>query len=167
MPYADIEDRRAYMRAYKRRNRVALTQRRRELYAQQHPKCVLTEEELRLKAEAARISKQGCDRRYREKDKVKFAKLRRIYSLKSRYGITANEFAVMWEAQRGRCPICGQPFRTEWPSRKYDSACIDHDHETGIIRGLLCRRCNLAIGLCNDDPETLLAASAYVAYTNS
>ena len=41
---------------------------------------------------------------------------------------------------------------------------MDHDHETGEVRGLLCANCNLAIGLLEDSPSRILAAAAYVKY---
>jgi len=55
--------------------------------------------------------------------------------LKHRYGISLDEFNRMLADQEGRCAVCVE-------QRKL---CVDHDHETGRVRGLLCRRCNLAM----------------------
>jgi hypothetical protein len=60
--------------------------------------------------------------------------------------------------QRDRCAICS---RTQ-PYSDGRSWCIDHDHVTGQVRGLLCSDCNRAIGLLRDDPKTLRSAVQYV-----
>jgi len=163
MPFVDIEKRRQYMRDYKKKFRDSLLARRRELYAIAHPSSFLTATESDLRAEAARVAKAACDRRYRVKHKTKVMMRKRVYHLKHTHHLTESEFAALWESHHGRCPVCEVEFDKEWPSRKQNAACVDHNHETGIVRGLLCRRCNAGIGLLNDDSETLLAASAYVA----
>lgn len=58
--------------------------------------------------------------------------------------------------QNNRCAIC---FREE---KKGKALAADHDHQSGRIRGLLCYKCNLAIGLLGDDPEIVLQASVYL-----
>jgi hypothetical protein len=57
--------------------------------------------------------------------------------------------------QKGRCAICEAP-----PTRQ--GLCIDHCHETGVVRGLLCGNCNQAIGKLRDDPRIMRAAAEYV-----
>jgi hypothetical protein len=76
----------------------------------------------------------------------------RTYHLKRRYGITAEEVDEMLEAQGGLCAIC----RTE------PAAHVDHDHDTGEVRELLCFNCNGGLGQFKDDPEVLRAAASYV-----
>jgi hypothetical protein len=76
----------------------------------------------------------------------------RTYHLKRRYGITAEEVDEMLEAQGGLCAIC----RTE------PAAHVDHDHDTGEVRELLCFNCNGGLGQFKDDPEVLRAAADYV-----
>jgi len=56
------------------------------------------------------------------------------------------------------CEICG---RAE-PGNRFTRLSIDHDHATGKFRGLLCHRCNKAIGLFGDDTSLLLAAVSYL-----
>lgn len=70
------------------------------------------------------------------------------------YGLSVEELAALEERQGGRCAICGRK-----PKRRL---AIDHDHRTGEVRGLLCRDCNLALGLFGDDVRRLLAALAYL-----
>ena len=76
----------------------------------------------------------------------------RTYHLKRRYGITAEEADVMLERQGGRCAIC----------RSAPAAHVDHDHETGAVRALLCFNCNGGLGQFRDDPLLLQLAAAYV-----
>lgn len=60
--------------------------------------------------------------------------------------------------QGERCAVCGTS------DNGGVRLCVDHSHDTGVVRGLLCRACNLAIGWLKDDPELLLAAHDYVLY---
>lgn len=50
------------------------------------------------------------------------------------------------------CEACGSTVKL----------CVDHDHETGAVRGILCGACNMALGLLRDDPEVLRALTKYV-----
>lgn len=74
----------------------------------------------------------------------------------SKYGITQEEFSIRLEAQQGQCLICGCTFESA------AEAMIDHDHERGHVRGLLCRLCNLGLGNFRDNPDALLTAAKYV-----
>ena len=58
--------------------------------------------------------------------------------------------------QNGKCAICG---REDNGARRF---CVDHDHETGRIRGLLCGRCNTGLGFFEDNTEALRAALEYL-----
>jgi hypothetical protein len=57
--------------------------------------------------------------------------------------------------QDGKCALCGEPL-TEV------SACLDHDHYTGKLRGVICRRCNVGIGFFKDSEELLMRAIEYI-----
>lgn len=61
--------------------------------------------------------------------------------------------------QRGRCAGCGS---TDNGDRRFDTFAVDHDHQTGKVRGLLCSPCNLALGHVNDSPDRLMALAAYL-----
>lgn len=76
--------------------------------------------------------------------------------LKRAYGITLKERDAMFDAQGGRCAICGA---TEHGGRNWH---VDHDHETGVVRGILCHGCNHALGGAHDNPDTLIAAAGYL-----
>ena len=94
---------------------------------------------------------------------------RRNSYLKWAYDITTEEYAAMEKFQNYQCAIC--PTNAPRPAReskKYKTTklaaswMVDHDHETGRVRGLLCHKCNLGLGQFNDDPELLRAAIAYL-----
>lgn len=73
----------------------------------------------------------------------------------SLYGKGAGEWAANLEVlQEGRCSICG-----ETPN---ESLQLDHDHETGAWRGLLCRRCNSLVGFIDKHSRLLPAVQAYL-----
>lgn len=76
--------------------------------------------------------------------------------LKRTYGITLQDETDLWTAQASKCGICLRPL-------SYGRhAHIDHDHVTGHIRGVLCGSCNRALGLFQDSPDVIDAASAYL-----
>lgn len=77
------------------------------------------------------------------------------------YGISLEQYQEMLENQGRVCAICGQP-ETNAPRGTVASLAVDHDHDTGAIRGLLCSNCNRAIGLMRDNPELLRAAADYL-----
>lgn len=75
-----------------------------------------------------------------------------------KYGLNMDQYAAMVAAQDNRCAICG-----DRPSGvgRFGSLVIDHDHDTGAVRGLLCSSCNRALGWFRDDPEIVRRALAY------
>ena len=76
-----------------------------------------------------------------------------------RYGLTVEAFEQLLARQGGRCAIC----RTDTPSgAKGVGWCVDHDHVTGQLRGILCGSCNSGLGMLQDDPEIIAVALRYV-----
>ncbi|WP_231367689.1 MULTISPECIES: endonuclease VII domain-containing protein [unclassified Thioalkalivibrio] len=73
-------------------------------------------------------------------------------------GVTQDEYLALYKKQEGRCGICERRLY----SKRYKSFCVDHDHSTGRIRGLLCHNCNRAIGMLKDDPIALQRAIDWV-----
>jgi len=88
-------------------------------------------------------------REYRAKDPYTFKKRC------ARHNITPEEFWAMYEEQDGTCPVCDKAIDAE-------GSAIDHNHETGEVRGILCKNCNRALGLLGDTPETMARAEAYL-----
>lgn len=87
------------------------------------------------------------------------------YNVRKNSGISMETYGKMLEAQDGRCAIC-----RKLASEETKAFAVDHDHGccggrtscSNCLRGLLCMKCNLALGHFNDDPELLLAALSYL-----
>lgn len=87
-------------------------------------------------------------------DRAREAKRKRwAGALWKKFGISPGEFHRMLVAQSGLCPVCDSDMKNPH---------VDHDHETGAIRGLLCSRCNKAIGQFDDDQQLLINAIRYL-----
>lgn len=89
----------------------------------------------------------------------------RKHSLWKNYGITLEHYDTMLAAQDGRCLICMSD--KPWgfvvkPKRATEFFCVDHDHTTGEVRGLLCQPCNKGLGSFKDNPDYLRAAIKYL-----
>jgi hypothetical protein len=104
------------------------------------------------------------DFRKTSEGKEKAKEYRRKSLLKSRYGITAEEYDALLEKQNGKCAICGS---SNGGGRGLNSRlAVDHNHSTGEVRGLLCSMCNQGIGMFKDNPEILEIASSYLKEEN-
>ena len=86
-----------------------------------------------------------------EQKKYRLARGKRIRS----YGISVEDYESMHEEQGGTCWICRG-------TNDEMALCIDHDHETNLVRGLLCNLCNRSLGLMNDDVDRLRRAVLYL-----
>ena len=100
-----------------------------------------------------KTQRQVLEREYRQRPEVKerIRERRRARQLRTR-GLSSDDRSRMWRDQDGRCAIC----------RIVPATHMDHDHETGLIRALLCHRCNTCLGLADDDPMRLRAAADYL-----
>jgi hypothetical protein len=106
-------------------------------YYQKHRHEILA----RAKSESHRAQERAYRAANPEKTKAKHIKA----YLKGVYGITLEQYETMLKHQNGKCQIC----RKESKGRRL---AIDHDHVTGIVRGLLCVGCNTLIGKLLDSP---------------
>lgn len=93
-----------------------------------------------------RLTKQKREFRLANPDHMKDMKLR------SAYGLSLSEFNQMSAKQNECCAICGEKGQLH----------VDHNHETGAIRGLLCGHCNRGIGMFKDDPRRMVSAIDYL-----
>lgn len=102
-------------------------------------------------------------RRWVQDNRARHAATRHARELRETYGITVEDYDRMLAEQNGVCAICRQdePTAHGRTGTRFRLS-VDHDHETGRVRGLLCQKCNRAIGLLNDDPDRLAAAIAYL-----
>jgi len=94
-------------------------------------------------------------RRWREKHPDAMHEIYRRKALRENYGLTVQQYEEMLKSQNGLCACCGQPPPT---GRRL---CVDHDHKTGKIRGLLCDGCNVTTGYL-ESPRVELC-QAYLA----
>jgi hypothetical protein len=86
------------------------------------------------------------------------AEYRRHYHLKTNYGISQSDYQRLFDLQDGQCAICG----TTDP-KHYGMFNVDHDHETGKVRGLLCAQCNQGLGKFRDNIHFLEQAVLYLS----
>lgn len=73
------------------------------------------------------------------------------------YGLTPESYAALVASQNGCCAICGQPL----PLKRQHQH-VDHCHQTGRVRGVLCQHCNVLLGFARENPRTLGRAIAYL-----
>lgn len=106
-------------------------------------------------------------RRYREKNSEVIRKRKKEYAakhpmrlraahLRYKYALTLDDYARMLEEQNRKCAICHHH------SPKEKRLAVDHCHDTGKVRGLLCDRCNRALGLLRECPDVLRAGAEYL-----
>lgn len=119
-----------------------------------------TADERRAKAKAYRDRLTPEERRQRrlasEARNVESVAAQRRKKHLRRYGLTVEQYDAMVEAQGGLCAICGQP-ETAVTRGRVVRLSVDHNHGTGAVRALLCRRCNVAVGVMENDGDHLIA----------
>lgn len=76
--------------------------------------------------------------------------------IKRRYGMTMPDWYALFIKQGCLCAICRSPHH------KGRNWCVDHDHKTGQVRGILCQLCNVALGAMQDDPYYIRKLAAYI-----
>ena len=135
-------------RAWRVANRDAINARRRQQWR--------NDPQLRAKSAAALELFYARRRKTAEDPEFKAAirSSERRRDIKYCYQFSAEDYDAALLRQGGLCAICRKPYAK--------TLCIDHCHATGKFRGLLCRKCNFALGLCGDDPDVVEAAAAYL-----
>lgn len=106
--------------------------------------------------------KKAANDRWRAKNKNHYETQSRNRHLLNTYGITLDTYAKIHESQNGLCAICNQPETKRSKNGKVLWLAVDHCHETGNIRGLLCCTCNSGIGLIGDTKERAHATVRYL-----
>jgi len=82
------------------------------------------------------------------------------------YGLNSESYDVLFTAQHGLCAICGLP-EVATMRGKVKRLAVDHRHSDDKVRGLVCSKCNTAIGLLDEDPKKFEAAMLYLERTNA
>jgi len=98
--------------------------------------------------------KQYTKKRYEENKESLIAKAKERNML-NKYGMTTTEYEDLFKKQGGVCLIC-----KEFP--KTGKLVIDHHHDTGLVRGLLCHHCNLVLGFCRENVDILQNTIRYL-----
>ncbi len=81
--------------------------------------------------------------------------------LRTTYGITAKQYDAMFKVQGGKCAVCNNHEMVKI-GRSSISLSVDHDHETGAVRSLLCHHCNAALGMLREDPIIIESLLNYI-----
>lgn len=102
----------------------------------------------------ARLCKRHYSREYYKRHKKKSNAATRRNHLLRRYGLTEQGYKDILEKYGNKCAICEKT-----PKERLR---VDHSHGTGNVRGLLCHKCNTALGLFDDNEGRLLMAADYV-----
>jgi predicted GIY-YIG superfamily endonuclease len=126
----------ARRREYRAKNRATL-QAQKEKWARENPDRV--------------AATQALARLRRQRQQI-------VNQLRSLYDFTLADYEALLTAQAHRCGICGRQQGNDRGHRLF----VDHDHTTGDIRGLLCNRCNSALGYFGDSAKRLRRAAAYL-----
>lgn len=104
-----------------------------------------------------------CDNRavrmYRALHKERYRFKARNNNLRFKYKLEPEDYHKISEQQNHVCVICHQE---PVPNKQHERLVVDHDHKTGTIRGLLCHKCNQALGLFKENIETLKNAIKYL-----
>ena len=156
MAYRDLEKRRATMKAYQQRPEV---QARRKAYFHRPEYKVLKAAQDKQIYEEHKDEALARARAYSTRPDVRA--YRKEKRLKDKFGLTVSEVNSMLTKQGGRCAICGtDKFNGKGPQ-------VDHDHNTGKVRDILCSKCNTALGLVGENVLTIKAMLEYVHRHNS
>lgn len=102
--------------------------------------------------------KVAYNKTYREQNREKVLDIERRSKLKTTYGISVAQYDSMLKKQGGKCAVCS----SKKPGGRTKMFFIDHCHNSGQVRGLLCMRCNTGLGLFLDNPKFLLNAVSYL-----
>ena len=92
------------------------------------------------------------------------ARSQRGYHIFRRYGLTREAWEKIRDDQLGRCKICGEP--PTMLTRQSSVLHVDHNHITGKVRGLLCQRCNIVVGVLEKQQTILTKALFYLEKNN-
>lgn len=126
------------------------------------PLCRLPRKERSESPEMRRIYRERYRQKAMAEDKegwlAKQRAMARRRDRRKRYGLSEEGYEALLEAQGGVCAICGGGPR----GRRPDTFYVDHDHVSGVVRGLLCSPCNLMIGQASEDPSVLRSGADYL-----
>lgn len=110
-----------------------------------------------MKTDAFKAHHSNWFKKYRERN----VERQKTSMLKAKYGISSADVERMFSEQEGKCSICKAPMLPNG-TKSAKAAVVDHCHDSGKVRSLLCGHCNRGLGMFYDNPQTLEAAAEYV-----
>jgi len=93
-----------------------------------------------------------------QQNKERMKERMRINAYMRQYGITVEEYEILLAEQNNGCAICKAPTGADGKR-----LAVDHNHETGEVRGLLCDNCNTGLGMFKDNPSLLAISINYLS----
>lgn len=101
------------------------------------------------------VKAEAVERRLTPEGKVTAERSARARRLRTKYGLTIGDYDALLATQGGVCAACGR-------KDPRGQLAVDHHHASGVVRGLLCRACNLMLGYARSDASVLRAGAAYL-----
>lgn len=153
------KERKQYIKEYHLKNKDKIDETKRKYYESNKQLCI---------DRSVAYNKSSKRQEWKEKNKDKIRNYNQERWLKVRdskphlkydYGMTLEDYNKMYDSQNGCCFTCGTH-----QSLLAQSLNVDHDHKTGKVRGLLCIKCNSALGLVDDNIETLYNLINYLQH---
>ena len=134
-----------------------MTKEERRVYDKQRKPRFASKEERTLYFKTWAKNNKDKVKGYNDSRYVNRYEMRRDEYLKRKYGITHAEYNKLFEQQKGKCEIC-KTHQSELKAR----LSVDHDHQTGRVRGLLCYNCNSTLGHAKDSIDILQSSIRYL-----
>ena len=160
------ENKPQYDKEYRERNKEKIRERRKK-FREENKELVAAQQRERHKRwyEKNKEKVMENQREYVKKNRTRVRNRGYDYHLKTNYGMPIEEYRKIAEMQEYKCKICSREFMRDIEmdkETKYSRLVVDHNHDTGAIRGLLCHKCNLGLGMFQDDLQLLLKAYDYL-----
>lgn len=107
---------------------------------------------------------KGCKKKAAQTPEAMEARRARSYKyvLKHHYGLTVEDYERLIEEQNNSCACCSDPWDSVVVRQAHARWCVDHNHATGEVRGLLCNACNAMLGQAQDNVDRLAAGIVYL-----
>lgn len=165
MPYADKARNAAAVKQWHQENKEKMRAYRKK-YRSNNAEKIKTQRRGYLVRNRLKIAGQVkvLYRKNKAKDPLRHSAIVRKSNLKRMYGLSEKDYAALLTVQKGGCAIC---FSAPPVVGRVKHLHVDHDHKTGGVRGLLCSRCNTALGLFEEDENRMLRAIAYLKDNSS
>lgn len=114
------------------------------------------------KSYRCKVCDEGARKKWAKDNPEKQLKSQRRNNLRTKYGLSLRDYDEMLAKQGGVCAICGKDPKDNVVSTRVHRLSVDHNHETGKIRGLLCNQCNRGLGFLQDSSHLLRVAANYL-----